>query len=234
VSEKQTAIPVPGQPPANPAAQAESNFHLLDALSGNLKDAEKGISRNLILITTLSAFFVILARDQAGPLVISGIPITNHYFVQAFLPVVIAALYLSMVNSMQMAIELISAQDHLVRVLGMDTARKNGERLLWPSTGAFAALAALPVLLHSASARRTTQIGSWMRYLLYTTAPIGVVVYSVWFLLSHNPGPLQWTAVTVSLIIIVQPIILLRSIIPSIVNLSSTGRERSRGAVRAG
>lgn len=200
---------------------AESAFHLMDGLRSNLKDAEKGISRQLILITILSAFFILLARNQIGSITFQAVPIINHYFVQAFLPIIIAALYLSAVNTMQMAIELIGAHDALVRKFQPEINYGYEERLLWPSTGAFAALAALPVLLESKTARRTTRAGSWMRYFIYFTAPIVMIIYATWFLLSHSPGPLQYTAVILSLIIIAQPFILLFSIVPAVVKLSS-------------
>ncbi len=209
---------------ATAAASPESGFNLIDALIANLKDAEKGISRGLILITVLSAFFIILARHQVGVISFDGIPISNHYFVQAFLPIMIAALYLSTVNTMQMAIELIKDLDRVATQFRSQTDRAYGERLLWPSTGAFAALAALPVLLESRSARLTTTIGSWTRYLLYLLAPIGMIFYACWFLLSHTPGPLQYTAVLISVAIIVQPMILLFSIVPAIRGLSAGHR----------
>jgi hypothetical protein len=198
----------------------------MDGLRANLKDAENGISRQLVLITILSAFFILLARNQIGSITFQAVPIINHYFVQAFLPIIIAALYLSAVNTMQMAIELIGAHDALVRRFQPELHNGYEERLLWPSTGAFAALAALPVLLKSKTARRTTQVGSWTRYFLYLTAPIGMIVYAAWFLLTHSPGPLQYTAVILSLIIIVQPFILLFSIVPAVVGLSSGNQEQ--------
>jgi hypothetical protein len=203
------------------ARDAESASHLVDALRDNLKDAEKGISRQLVLITILSAFFILLARNQIGQITFQAVPIINHYFVQAFLPIIIAALYLSTVNTMQMAIELIRVQDKLIRQFQPEIHNGYAERLLWPSTGAFAALAALPVLLKSKTAKRTTSVSSWMRYFLYFGAPIGMIVYSAWFLLSHSPGPLQYTAVILSLIIVTQPFILLFSIVPAVVRLSS-------------
>jgi hypothetical protein len=182
-----------------PAARdTEFDYHLMDALRGNLSDAEKGISRQLILIAILSAFFILLATNQIGDVVFSSVKIKNDYPVQAYLPIVIAVLYLSTVNTMQMAVQLATTLDSLVRRLRPEASGSYSERLLWPPTGVFTTPSGLPTLLNSG---RTATISSRVRYIVYLAGPAGIIIYAIQFLLRHQPGPLQWTAASISVII---------------------------------
>jgi hypothetical protein len=199
----------------------EFTYHYLDALRANLINAEKSISRQLLLITVISAFFLVLARNQVSNVTFSIITLKNYYFVQASIPVVIAVSYLSTVNTMQMAIELIGVHDQLVEGLRPAVRQDHHERLLWPASGAFAALAALPALMRSERIGKVTLYGSWVRYTIYLATPVVMVGYGIWFLLTNHPSPLQWTASVVSAIIIIFSLPLSYSIGRAVVRLAS-------------
>jgi hypothetical protein len=187
---------------AKPGKDEEFSFHYLDMLRENLGQAEQGVSRQLILITTLSAIFLLLAENQVHGISLSFIELTKYSYVEAIIPAIIAALYLSMVNSMQMAIELSRAFVALIKYLRPKIYDNDYERLLWPPTGVFTAVAALPTLLES---RLTRSMGIGVgrcRYLIYILAPVGMVIYAIYHLLSSSPGPFQYFTAVLSGIII--------------------------------
>src|SRR4029077_18799942 len=119
-----------------PGQDDDFGFKYLDTLRSNIGQAEQGISRQLVLITILSAIFLLLAENQVGGISFSFVRLTKYSYVQAFLPLVIAAIYLSTVNTMQMARQLTKAHDLLMQYLRPEIVAKNYERLLYPPTGA--------------------------------------------------------------------------------------------------
>ena len=188
---------------APPEADNDFEFSYLDTLRNNIGQAEQGISRQLVLITVLSAIFLLLVESQVSSITISYVKLTKYGYIQAFLPLVIAAIYLSIVNSMQMARQLTKAHDLLLEYLKPEIVNNDYERLLYPPTGAFTAATALPHILDAGINRNATIIVGRLRYLLYIMAPPGMVIYAAYYLLTSLPGPLQYTTAILSLVIIV-------------------------------
>jgi hypothetical protein len=185
-----------------PGQDDDFGFKYLDTLRSNIGQAEQGISRQLVLITILSAIFLLLAENQVGGISFSFVRLTKYSYVQAFLPLVIAAVYLSTVNTMQMARQLTKAHDLLMQYLRPEIVAKNYERLLYPPTGAFTAATALPYILDSGMNREATIIVGRVRYLIYIIGPVGIVIYAIYDLLTSSPGPLQYAAASLSIVII--------------------------------
>ena len=188
---------------APPAEDEDFELSYLDALRNNIGQAEQGISRQLVLITILSAIFLLLAESQVGSITITYVKFTKYGYIQAFLPLVIAAVYLSTVNSMQMARQLTKAHDLLLQHLRPEVVDNDYERLLYPPTGAFTAVTALPYIIDAGINRTATIIVGRVRYLIYIMGPVGMVIYASYYLLASSPGPLQYATAILSLLIIV-------------------------------